>query len=115
MFMALNDEVYGNSLFTCPSVPPLAFFKAIKLLQSNSTGSNSLKDSHILQSLAKYAAQTEKRESLGKRRKRQEIPVVPQGCWSLPGDGDCNIATPSLGFGTDLTQVETSSLLLESS
>lgn len=48
-FMALNNDVYGNSLFTCLSVPPPASFKAIKLLQSNVTGSNTPKDSPILQ------------------------------------------------------------------
>lgn len=34
-----------------------------------------------------------------------------QGCWSLPGDGDCSIATQSIGFGTGLTQGETICLL----
>lgn len=106
MFMALKNDVYGNSLFTCLSVPPPAFFKAIKLLQSNITGSNSLKDSCVLQSLVKYAAQAERRESIRRWRKRQDISVVPQGCWSLPGDGDCNRAPQSIGFGTGLTQEE---------
>lgn len=115
VFMALNNDIYGNSLFTCLSAPPPAFFKAIKMLQSNVTGSNSPKDSHILQSLVKYAAQAEKRESSGRQRKRQEISVVPHGCWSLPGYGECSIATQSIGFGTGLTQVKMSCFLPESS
>lgn len=69
--MALNNDVYGNSLFACLSVPPPAFFKTIELLQSNVTGSNTPKDRHVLQSLVKYAAQAEKRESLGRRRRKR--------------------------------------------
>lgn len=115
MFMALNDDIYGNSLFTCLSVPPTAFFKAIKLLQSNVTGSNTPKDSCILQNLVKNAAQAEKREPMGRRRKRQKIAVVPQECWSLPGDRHCSITTQCIGFGTGLTQAEMSDLLAESS
>lgn len=48
-FVALNNDVYGNSLFTCLSVPPPAFFKAINLLQSNVKEVIVPKISHILQ------------------------------------------------------------------
>jgi len=35
MFMALDSDVYGKSLFTCLPVPPPESFKAIDLLQSS--------------------------------------------------------------------------------
>lgn len=61
MFIALDSDVYGNSLFTSLSVPLLPSFKAIDLLQSNLTGRYSLKDNHIPQSIVKCTVQAEGR------------------------------------------------------
>lgn len=87
MFLALDSDVCGNSLFTCLSVPPPASLKSIDLLQSNLTRRHNLKDNHIPQSVAKHAARaegTDPSEDGGKGRRSQ---------WSLRD------AASSLGAG----------------